>query len=110
MVSFEKFQSGVIRFIETEITAQFTGWKKVVAETAVGLYISQIPHKIQELSQNPLFAGMGIVSGNQVDVEKLYNELSKHFKQPVPVEIPMLGTANFTKENLDTLYTMILNA
>lgn len=110
MVSFQKVQVGLSNFIETEITAQLSGWQKIAAETAVGLYMAQLPAKIEALSQNPAFSGLGIVSGNQVDVEKLYKELSKHFKEPVQVQIPMLGTATFTKENLDTLYKAIINA
>lgn len=110
MVTIQKVQAGVANFIEKEITAQFTGWKKLVAETAIGLYISQLPAQISALSQNPVFANLGIVAGDQVDVDKLYTELSKHFTQSVAVQIPMLGTATFTKENLDTLYQMILSA
>lgn len=110
MVSFQKIQIGVSNFIESEITAQLSGWKKIAVETAVGLYIAQIPEAIARLAQNPIFAGMNIVNGDKVDVKKLYDEISKHFTEPVSVDIPMLGTAQFTKENLDTLYKMITTA
>lgn len=110
MVSLQKVQMGVSRFIETEITAQFTGWKKLLAETAIGLYMAQLPAQVEALAKNPMFAGMGLVKGDQVDLDRLYNELDRHFQQPVAVDIPMLGTAQFTRENLATLYQMIQNA
>lgn len=110
MVSLQKVQTGVTRFIETEITAQFTGWQKLLAETAIGLYMAQLPTQLEALAKNPIFAGMGVIKGDQVDVDRLYTELDRHFQQPVSLTIPMLGTAQFTRENLATLYQMILSA
>ena len=108
MITIQKFQVGISKFIETEITSQFTGWQKLTAETAIGLYISQLPGHIENLNKNPVFAGMGIVKDGKIDIDSLYHELSKHFTDPIPVKIPLLGTATFTKENLDTLYQILI--
>lgn len=110
MVPIQKVQAGLSRFIETEITAQFGGWQKVVVETAVGLYMSQLPAQIKSLSQHPVFSGLGLVKDDQVDIDRLYGELEKHFQQPIAVTIPLLGTAQFTRENLAALRQMILSA
>lgn len=109
MVSVQKVQTGIANFVETEVTAQFSGWKKLVANTVVGLYLGKLPDQLQALSAHPMVSSLGLMQDGQVDIDALYAELAKHFSQPVAIDIPMLGTAQFTKENLDTLYRMIVN-
>lgn len=107
MISMEQAQKGAIKFIENEVTSQMNGWQKLVAETAIGLYMSKIPEKIKALMSHPIAQDMGIMKDGMIDVDAVYAEASKHFTTPITVPIPVLGNIQFTKEDLELLYTYL---
>lgn len=107
MISIEKFQNVMANYVESQVTVQLSGWKKLAAETVVGIYISKFPVMINNLNENIMFSSLELVKDGKIDVDCLYEEMRKHFKEPIPVQIPKIGTFTFTKENLDELYDMM---
>lgn len=110
MVTLDKVQKGAIKFIENEVTSQMNGWQKLLAETAIGLYMSKLPDKIGSLLSHPMIQDMGIVKDGEIDIDTVYNEAAKHFDSPIVVNIPVIGNFQFVKADLDVLYNYITNA
>ena len=105
MVTMQQLQNGLGRFVDTELTANMSGWVKPVAQTVAGLFISELPRTIEK---HPIAQALSLVQDGMVDIDKAYAELVKHVTAPVPVPIKGIGTMMVTRENIDTLYRMIL--
>lgn len=110
MVTITQMQNGIQAFIENEFLPVLPGWKKAAAATVVALWLRNFPGVAQEFLEGPVGKGMGIYKDGMIDLDTVYNEAVKQFAQPVPVNIPGLGTVTLTKENIDTLYGLIQEA
>ena len=107
MISTQQMQNGIIRFVEQEVSSQMTGLSKFAVETVVGLYMARFPQYVQQIGMSPIFAPLKLVDNGMIDVDAVYAEAAKHLNTPISLQVPMIGTFEFTKENLDTLYNMI---
>ena len=101
MVSMNRVQDGIASYIERELCPQMNGWKKAVVATAAGLALRNFPETMRKLP-------LGLANDNEVDVEAIYNEARKHMDGSIPVDIPYIGTINFSPSDLDTLYNYIM--
>lgn len=102
MVQITQFKNGLCRFIDNEILPSLSGWQKVMVGTVTGLYVGSIGEYLEMLPE-------GVCSDGLIDVERIYQEMCKHWDGTIPVSIPLVGTLSLTRNNLDTLYNMILH-
>lgn len=107
MISIQQMQNGINRFVEQEIASQMNGWQKLAVETVVGLYVANLPQYIQQIGSNPMLAPLGLIENGMINLDAVYAEAAKHFNSPLSFQVPTIGAFEFTKANLDTLYTMI---
>lgn len=112
MVSIDKIEKGVANYLDGELMPQLqnNGLEKVIVGTVVSLAISRSGAIVAGYKDNKLVQMLGIMDGNgDVDVEVLAAELKKNIpKEGVKVDIPIIGTMTFHKNDVDKLYEYIM--
>lgn len=112
MVSIERVQAGVARYLDTEIISKMSGVNKWLVAAAASAYVSDAPELLRKLNEKKAFAALNLIdeAGN-VDVEKIYQSLKPAAaKCPAPITLPIIGTLTFTEQDVDSLYTYIMQA
>lgn len=112
MVSIDKIEQGVARYLDGELMPQLqgNGWEKVLVGTVTSLAISKAGAIAAGYKDHKLVKMLGIMDGKgNVDVEVLATELKNNIpKEGVKVDIPVIGTMTFHKEDVDKLYEYIM--
>lgn len=112
MVSVNKIEQGLANYIDAELMPQVgrNGLEKVLIGTTVSLFIRRSGSIIESYKDNKMVRMLGIMDedGN-VDVDTLVEELKKNIsKDGVKVELPVIGTLTFHKEDIDKLYDYVM--
>lgn len=112
MVSIDKIEYGVASYLDAELMPQLqnNGIEKVLIGTTVSLIIRKSGAIIAGYKDNKLVKMLGIMdSEGNVDVDILAEELKKNIsKEGIKVDIPVVGTMTFHKEDVDKLYDYIM--
>lgn len=112
MVSIDKIEKGVANYLDGELMPQLQGnsLEKVLVGTAASLAIRRSGTIVAGYKDNKMVQMLGIMDGNgNVDVDVLADELKKNIpKEGVKVDIPIIGTMTFHKDDVDKLYEYIM--
>lgn len=113
MVSVDKIERGVADYLDAELMPQFqgNGVEKVIVGTTASLLIRKSGTIIESYKDNKLIKMLGIMdeSGN-IDVDTLAEELKKNIsKDGVKVDVPIIGTLTFHKDDIDKLHNYIVS-
>ena len=86
------------------------GIEKVIVGTTASLLIRKTGTIIEGYKDNKLVKMLGIIDDNgAVDVDTLVEEVKKNIpKEGIKVEVPILGTLTFHKDDVDKLYNYIM--
>lgn len=112
MVSIDRVQAGVARYLDTEIIAKMSGVNKWLVAATASAYISDAPELLRKLNEKKAFAALNLIdeAGN-VDIDKVYQHLKPiAAKYSAPVTLPVVGTLTFTEQDVDSLYTHIMQS
>ena len=112
MVSINKIEQGVANYLDGELMPQLqgNGVEKVLVGTAASLFIRRSGAIIESYKDNKLVQMLGIMDekGN-VDVDTLAEEVKKNIpKDGIKIDVPIVGTLTFHKEDVDKLYDYIM--
>lgn len=112
MVSVDKIEKGVANYLDAELMPQLqnNGVEKVLIGTAASLMIRKTGTIIDGYKDNKLVKMLGIMDekGN-VDVDTLAEELKNNIsKEGIKIDIPIIGTLTFHKEDIDKLCDYIM--
>lgn len=112
MVSVNKIEQGVANYLDGELMPQLqgNGVEKVLVGTAASLFIRRSGAIIESYKDNKLVQMLGIMDekGN-VDVDTLAEEVKKNIpKDGIKIDVPIVGTLTFHKEDVDKLYDYIM--
>lgn len=113
MVSIDKIQRGVARYLDAEILPKAEGKDKWIISAAGTLYLAKLPALVQSLKAKEAINILGIISGDamSVDLDALFNSIKPAARQaPAVVKIPFGGSLAFTESDLDTLRNYIMQA
>lgn len=104
MEHIEKVKRGVATFVDRELVPTLPKWKGILFGAGAGLFIET---NSNALLQHPLTGLLGIVDGEQVDVDKAYTAVKNKAQGQWPISI-----AGFkcSEEDLDKLYRYIKEA
>lgn len=106
---------GISKFIDDNVLAHYppTSMKRLLMAGAVSLYLKQNEGLVDALASNPLAAGLGIFSDDGlVDIDAVRNTLKTEINKAgfMRLNIPMVGSIDFTPEDVDTLYNDIVQS
>lgn len=111
MVSIDKIEQGIAAYLDGELMPQLpnSGFEKVLAGTAISLFIRRSGKIIERYKDNKAVQMLGIMDADgNVDVDVLAEELKKNFpKDGMKLDIPIIGAMTFHKEDVDKLHEYI---
>lgn len=111
MVSMDKVQAGLAKYIDQELVPALTGWDKVIVGGGSGLLVSKLPEIISQYASGNLVAAMGIydAESGMVDVDAIYKAVTEQIgTEKLPLNVPLVGiTIKVGKPEIDLLYKFI---
>lgn len=112
MVSVEKIQRGIARYIDAELLPKAEGKDKWILTGISSLYLAKLPNIIQQVKNNPAVKLTGVISDDgMIDLESLINSVRPAARQsPAIINIPFGGEIRFTEQDLNTIYNYISQA
>lgn len=106
MVTIDKIQNGVTKFIDSEILTQYPNdsIQRILIGTGMAIAIKK---KANDLLNYASF--LGLVNDNgEIDIDILKEELLNHIPESgFSYENKMIGKMIFTKDDINTLYKYI---
>jgi hypothetical protein len=104
---------GFSKFIDESVLSHYpaTSMKRILMAGAVSLYLKQNESMIDTIANNPLFAGLGVMtSDGNIDLDPLRDALKSEIKKAgfMRLSLPVIGDIDFTTEDVDTLYRQIM--
>lgn len=110
MIHVSKVVNGLATYIEKELAGQFTGSIKGWAISAAGGVIAaRAGNIVGMLADNPVIKAMGLIDGEMVDEELLFNQLvAAANKSGATVDIPILGPVTFGVRDVEALHRYII--
>ena len=111
MVSIDRVQRGVSRYLDTELVGKMEVLNKWLFAAAASAYIGSAPTLLDKLRSNKLLAPLNLVNeAGEVDVEKIYAHLKPAAaKCPAPITLPV-GTITLTEADVDAIYNYIMQS
>ena len=109
MVTIQQVQSGLCRYVDSEIVSKMTGWQRWVVGAGAAAFAENLPNTLQELRQNPVVSMLGVIDdqGN-IDIDKLHRYFSEQAaKGPVTITVPFIGPVTLSSLDVDRLAAMI---
>lgn len=105
---------GLSQFIDSSILSHYapTSMKRILAAGAIALYLNQNSNIVDNIINNPLFANLHVVdSDGMVNIELLRDIFKAEIAKAgfMRVNFPMLGDVDFTTEDLDKLYRILVS-
>jgi hypothetical protein len=106
---------GISRLVDESILSHYppTSMKRILMAGAVSLYLKQNENIVDNLANNPLFNGLGIMTKDGfIDIDAIRDTIQPEIKRAgfMRISIPIIGDVDFTSEDIDTLYRFIVEA
>lgn len=110
MVSFDKVQRGVAKYLDEELTAKLSGWQKWVFGAGAAMFISNSAEMVDRYKDNEIVKALGLIGPDRsIDVEKAYMALkAQAAKGPITIDAPMLGGVTLDASDVEKLYRCIM--
>lgn len=112
MVHKSKVINGLTAYIDAEIVSKMAGgWKAWVIGGMAGLAATKADAVFEQLANHPAVKALGIIDGENVDVDAIYAELIKQAQRgSATVDAPIIGPITFKAEDVESLYRYMKGA
>ena len=112
MVHVSKVVKGLAAYVDTEIVSKMRGSLKAWGFGAVSaLVLSKASTMITALSENPIMKAFGIIDGEQIDIDSLYQTIrAQAEKSEAVVDLSIFGTLKLNVSDVDRIYRLIQEA
>lgn len=111
MVTIQKIEQGIAAYLDSELMPHFTGggFEKVIAGTAMSLIVRRGGNILNHYKDNKTIRMLGLMDDNgNIDIDILAEEFKKNIPaEGMKVEIPIIGTMTFHKDDVDKLHEYI---
>ena len=98
--------------MDEEFTAKLSGWQRWAVGAGAAMALENLEFSMSGLLENHAVRAMGVLdeAGN-VDLDRVYTSLKKQAqKGPVTFQMPLLGAVTINEQDVDRLYTCILQS
>ena len=112
MVTMDQIKRGAARYVDEEFTAKLSGWQRWAVGAGAAMALENLEFSMSGLLENHAARAMGVLdeAGN-VDLGRVYTSLKKQAqKGPVTFQMPLLGAVTINEQDVDRLYTCILQS
>lgn len=110
MVSIDRLQNGVARYLEAELVSKMDGLNKWVFSAVATAYIADAPKLMERVKSSAFLAPLELIdAAGNVDIDKVYTNLKPAAEKcPAPINVPGIGTITLTVADVDALYNYII--
>lgn len=110
MVSIDRLQNGVARYLEAELVSKMDGLNKWVFSAVATAYIADAPKLMERVKSSAFLAPLELIdAAGNVDIDKVYANLKPAAEKcPAPINVPGIGTITLTAADVDALYNYII--
>ena len=112
MVTMDQIKRGAARYVDEEFTAKLSGWQRWAVGAGAAMALENLDVSMSGLRENPAVRAMGVLdeAGN-VNLDRVYEAFKKQAqKGPVTFQAPLLGAVTINEQDVDKIYTCILQA
>lgn len=112
MVHRSKVINGIAGYVDDEIVSKMNGsWKAWVVGGAAGIVAARADRLMAALSDNQMIKALGLMDGENVDVEAIYAEMLKQARKgSATIDVPLVGPVTFGVADVESLYRHIMGA
>lgn len=105
MIHYSRVIQGLMLYIENEIAAKLAGsWKAWVVRGMAGMASMKAEPLFRTIAANPIVSALGIVEGENVNVDMLIAELRKQAQtSTATIDIPGIGPYTVGVADVDAL-------
>lgn len=109
MVTLAQVRMGAEKYIEAEILAKITDWRKWIVGAAASMALDNTTAIFNELKENPMVKALGIIDEqDNIDIDRLHAEFAKQAqKGAITFDVPMMGPLTLNAHDVDRLYQYI---
>ena len=112
MVTMDQIKRGAARYVDEEFTAKLSGWQRWAVGAGAAMALENLDVSMSGLRENLAVRAMGVLdeAGN-VNLDRVYEAFKKQAqKGPVTFQAPLLGAVTINEQDVDKIYTCILQA
>ena len=112
MLHYSRVIQGITNSIDAELVGKLAGsWKAWALGGMAGIAMTRADHMFASFKDNPVMAALGLVEGENVNIDLLYSELKKQAqKGTATATLPILGAVTFSSADVDALFRYIKGA
>ena len=109
MIHYTRVIQGIANYVDSELVGKLAGsWKAWLLGGMAGIAINRSEQMFQALRNNPVVVALGLVEGENINVDVLHSELKKQAqKGTATVTLPILGPVTFSASDVDALFRYI---
>jgi hypothetical protein len=105
---------GLSKFLDNNVLSHYppTSLKRIIAAGALALYLKQNTSIIDSIINNPMFSSLKVSTAEgMIDLESLRDVYKNEINKAgfLRINFPIIGNVDFTADDLDALYSAILN-
>lgn len=105
MIHYTRIVQGLLNYIQNEMASKLAGsWKAWALNILAGMASTKAEPLLRELGKNPVVKMLGLIEGENVDVDALMAELRKQAQNSTAtINIPMIGAYTIGLADVDAL-------
>jgi hypothetical protein len=109
MLHYSRVIQGIANYIDNDLVAALKGsWKAWLLGGVAGIAIARAEQLFNSIKDNPIMDALGLVEGENVNVDLLYSELKKQAqKGTATATLPVIGPVTFGPADVDALFRYI---
>ena len=106
---------GISKFIDENVLVHYpaTSMKRILMAGGISLYLKQGEGLVDAIISNPLFTTLGVIKPDgMIDIEAIRDTLKSEISKAgfMRVSLPIIGDVDFTPDDVDALYRVILDS
>lgn len=105
MTHYSRVIQGISNYIDAELVSKMAGsWKAWALGSAAGVAMAKAESIFRMMAGNPVAAALGIIDGENVNVDVIMAELRKQAQRgAATLNIPLIGPITFNASDVDAL-------